>query len=92
MQRQNRTYGYFSGNRWNNLAGDVTDEIAMNPAHFATRTPEAVVSTLVHEMVHLLEPTHNSRFIAMMDKFMPNWRLRREYLNQLPVRHEEWEY
>src|SRR5713101_5984859 len=44
MQRKNRTYGYFSGNRWNNLAGDVTDEIAMNPAHFATRTPEAVVS------------------------------------------------
>jgi predicted metal-dependent hydrolase len=46
----------------------------------------------VHEMVHLLEPTHNSRFIAMMDTFMPNWRLRREFLNQLPVRHEEWGY
>lgn len=23
----------------------------------------------VHEMTHLLEPTHNDRFIALMDRF-----------------------
>ncbi len=43
-------------------------------------------------MTHLLEPTHNARFVALMDQFMPNWRLRRDQLNQLPVRHEEWVY
>ena len=53
MQRKNRTYGYFSGNRWNDIAGKLTDEIAMNPAHFATRSAEEVLSTLAHEMVHL---------------------------------------
>jgi predicted SprT family Zn-dependent metalloprotease len=53
MQRKNRTYGYFSGNRWNNVAGTVTDEIAMNPTHFATRSAEEVLSTLAHEMAHL---------------------------------------
>src|SRR6266568_6157513 len=53
MQRKNRTYGYFSGERWNDRAGAVTDEIALNPVHFATRSTEAVLSTLVHEMVHL---------------------------------------
>jgi predicted metal-dependent hydrolase len=47
---------------------------------------------VVHEMAHLLEPTHNRRFIGLMDRFMPNWRHRRDQLNQLPVRHEEWEY
>ena len=47
---------------------------------------------LVHEMVHLLEPTHNARFVALMDKFMPNWRVRRDVLNQLPVSHEDWSY
>jgi len=26
-------------------------------------------------MVHLLEPTHNARFIALMDRFMPNWQM-----------------
>jgi predicted SprT family Zn-dependent metalloprotease len=32
---------------------EITDEIALNPAHFATRTPTKILSTLVHEMVHL---------------------------------------
>lgn len=32
-------------------------------------------SVLVHEMVHLLEPSHNRRFYALMDEFMPTWRV-----------------
>jgi predicted metal-dependent hydrolase len=47
---------------------------------------------VVHEMTHLLEPTHNSRFIALMDQFMPKWRFYRDELNRLPVRHEDWGY
>ncbi|MEF3695543.1 M48 family metallopeptidase [Desulfolutivibrio sp.] len=47
---------------------------------------------VVHEMAHLLEPTHNARFVAIMDQFMPKWRLYREQLNRLPVRHEAWGY
>jgi len=43
-------------------------------------------------MVHLLEPTHNRRFIALMDHFMPKYRIYREMLNRLPVRHENWGY
>jgi hypothetical protein len=57
--------------------------------HMKTKWGEYLV---VHEMVHLLEPTHNERFIALMDRFMPNWRNRRDLLNSLPVRHEEWRY
>ena len=55
MQRRKGSYGYFSGERFHNTANheEVTDEIALNPMHFATRTPEQVLSTLVHEMVHL---------------------------------------
>ncbi|AWM40245.1 SprT-like family protein [Gemmata obscuriglobus] len=47
---------------------------------------------IVHEMVHLLEPTHNARFVALMDRFMPHWQARREALNRLPVRHETWSH
>ena len=47
---------------------------------------------VVHEMTHLLEPTHNSRFIGLMDQFMPKWRFYRDELNRLPVRHEDWGY
>ena len=36
----------------------MTDEIALNPAHFAGRPPAATLSTLVHEMVHLWQHHH----------------------------------
>lgn len=47
---------------------------------------------VVHEMVHLLERRHNDRFVATMDKFMPQWRLVRDELNQAPLGHATWEY
>jgi hypothetical protein len=55
MQRHKGTYGYFSGERFAKTTNpkEVTDEIALNPAHFATRKPDEVLATLAHEMVHL---------------------------------------
>jgi predicted metal-dependent hydrolase len=58
----------------------------------AKKPRECLEYIVVHEMVHLLEPTHNSRFVALMDRLMPQWRDRREQLNQLPVRYEKWTY
>lgn len=29
---------------------------------------------LVHELIHLLEPSHNARFYTLMSQFMPLWR------------------
>jgi len=42
--------------------------------------------------VHLLEPTHNERFIKLMDQHMPKWQSLRQLLNNLPGRHESWDY
>jgi len=53
---------------------------------------ECLEYVVVHEMVHLLEPTHNARFVALMDQFMPKWQFYQDRLNQLPVSHEEWGY
>lgn len=47
---------------------------------------------VVHEIVHLLERKHNERFIAYMNKFMPNWRTYKDELNKLPISHTEWKY
>lgn len=33
-----------------------------------------VEHVVVHELCHLLEPSHNARFHALMDKFFPRWR------------------
>jgi predicted metal-dependent hydrolase len=47
---------------------------------------------VVHELMHLLEPTHNARFLALMDHHFPQWPVYRDLLNRLPVRHEDWKY
>lgn len=58
----------------------------------AKKPPECLEYIVVHELAHLLEPTHSQRFIALMDQFMPKWRFYRDQLNRLPVRHEHWRY
>jgi predicted metal-dependent hydrolase len=44
------------------------------------------------KMVHVVEPTHNARFIALMDQLMPQWRERRRQLNRMPLSHDSWTY
>ena len=58
----------------------------------AKKPHECLEYILVHEMVHLLEPSHNARFVSLMDSFVPKWQFYREALNRLPVRHEHWDY
>lgn len=41
---------------------------------------------LVHEMVHLLEASHNARFYQLMDKFMPQWRTHEKTLYTLGIK------
>jgi predicted metal-dependent hydrolase len=47
---------------------------------------------VVHELVHLLERNHTERFTALMDGFMPSWRVCRETLNGGVLGHEAWNY
>jgi predicted metal-dependent hydrolase len=69
----------------------VSRSIRLN-TDLAKKPQECLEYIVVHEMVHLLEPTHNARFVALMDSFMSKWQSYRDVLNQLPVRHEQWEY
>ena len=45
---------------------------------------------VVHEMVHLREPTHNDRFVAILTEHWPQWREARQELNELPLSAESW--
>lgn len=45
---------------------------------------------VVHEMVHLIEPKHSERFLALMTKHYPTWREARAELNELPLTTEVW--
>ena len=65
--------------------------IRLNTA-LAMKPKECIEYIVVHEMVHLLEPTHSPRFLALMDRLVPTWRATRDLLNRLPARHELWIY
>ena len=53
FQRNKRTMGYFSKERFVDQSGKKTDEIALNPEYFAVIPLDELLSTLVHEMAHL---------------------------------------
>lgn len=81
-----RVHAYFlqrMKTRWgscNHALGHVrlNTELVKKPMHL-------LEYVLVHEMSHLLAPTHSERFVAILDAHLPRWREAREELNRLPI-------
>jgi predicted metal-dependent hydrolase len=51
---------------------------------------ELLEYVVAHELLHLLEPTHSERFLALMTKHYPDWRVARAELNELPLSAQVW--
>ena len=51
----------------------------------ARRSLACLEFIVVHEMVHLLERSHNERFKRFMDNFMPDWRVYQDELEREPL-------
>lgn len=49
----------------------------------AAHPDDALEYVIVHELAHLLEPSHNHKFKALMDSFLPDWRERRKRMKGL---------
>lgn len=45
---------------------------------------------LVHELAHLIERSHNERFLAVLDRHLPHWQLARDELNSSMLAEERW--
>lgn len=58
----------------------------------AKKPIQCIEYIIVHELTHLLERSHNARFIAYMDNFLPEWKQLKNELNKLPVSHVDWGY
>lgn len=61
----------------------------LNP-ELAKKHPRCLEYLVVHELTHLLERGHGERFVALMDQFLPDWRARRDELNEAPLAAEDW--
>jgi hypothetical protein len=76
--------------RWGSCRPE-TRSIRLN-TELAKKPRQCLEYILVHEMAHLIEPSHNARFVSLMDRFMPQWKQVREDLNRWPLGHVSWEY
>lgn len=61
---------------------NITDKRIWLNVELAKKPQHCLEYVIVHELVHLLERNHNELFIAYMDKFMPQWTIYKEELNQ----------
>jgi predicted metal-dependent hydrolase len=62
-----------------------TGDIRLN-TELAKKPKICLEYVLVHELAHVLEASHNHRFRALLDRFMPEWRARRQELRRSPWR------
>lgn len=56
----------------------------------AKKHPDCLEYIVVHEMTHYFERNHTERFTKLMDKQLPDWRSRRDRLNESPLVEETW--
>ena len=57
-----------------------TGRICINVRLAASTRRNAWKYVVVHELCHLLERGHGPRFHQLMDRFMPDWKQRRDKL------------
>jgi predicted metal-dependent hydrolase len=88
--RVDRTFVQKMKTKWGSC-NPSSRNIRLN-SDLAKKPRECLEYIVVHEMVHILEPTHSARFVALMDRLMPQWRTFRNELNRAPLSHESWGY
>ena len=45
---------------------------------------------VIHEWLHLIEPKHNDTYIALLDKYLPTWKVLKDELNRFILTYEDW--
>ena len=56
----------------------------------AKKPKDLLEYVVVHEMLHLIAPTHSERFLSLLNRHYPSWREARAELNELPLVAEVW--
>ena len=67
------------GNRW----GSCSSNNILNFHWKVILSPSKIIDyVILHEMIHMLEKSHNSEFWKKLGKFMPDYRSRKQWLAQ----------
>lgn len=81
-----RVAGYFlqrMKTKWGSC-NPVTAHIRLN-TELVKKPKDLLEYVLVHEMAHIIEPTHGQRFVEILELHYPSWREARAELNDLPL-------
>lgn len=62
---------------------NVDKQSACFNLELAKKQTKEIEYVILHELSHLVEKTHNQKFVAHVESYMPNWKLYRKELNSL---------
>jgi hypothetical protein len=79
--RPSRIYYKPTISRWGQC--NVKDRSICFSAYVLLLPEWCVEHVVVHELCHLLEPSHNARFHALMDRYFPRWREARKETHRI---------
>lgn len=61
------------------------EQLRLQARELVKKPRDLLEYVIVHEMVHISEPTHSPRFFALLSEHYPSWPEARRELNELPV-------
>jgi predicted metal-dependent hydrolase len=76
--------------RWGSCH-NVSKEIVIN-TEIIKKSPSCLKYIIIHELIHIIEPSHNANFVELMDKHLPSWRSIKRTLNSQPLAYANWDY
>ena len=76
--------------RWGSCH-NVSKEIVIN-TEIIKKSHSCLKYIIIHELIHIIEPSHNANFVELMDKHLPSWRSIKRTLNSQPLAYANWDY
>jgi predicted metal-dependent hydrolase len=76
--------------RWGSCH-NFSKEIVIN-SELIKKSPSCLIYIVIHELVHIIEPSHNANFVELMDEHLPTWRSIKRTLNSQPLSYANWDY
>ncbi|MDR2747157.1 MAG: M48 family metallopeptidase [Treponema sp.] len=75
-----RTYYRKMKSHWGSC--NYTKKTIRLNTELAKRRPQCLEYVILHELVHIIEPSHNRNFYRLMDTYLPDWKLIRKQMNR----------